>query len=192
MYLFLRAKGFGLPAGLGVIIVNERGIEKAQRLQRDGYSIGSYHSFPALLSSAAKNQTPETPNVLGIYLLGCVCDDMLKTGIDTIQKEIADKADRLYRFFDEHPIYRPFVEHPPWRSSTINVIETPEGCLPVIQKLEEADLLWAQGTGSIRSTMSVLRISPRKIGWIWSGCWTFLGTCNQGRICNESRGGDSA
>jgi phosphoserine aminotransferase len=135
---------------LGVIIVNERGIEKAQKLQRDGYSIGSYHSFPALLSSAAKNQTPETPNVLGIYLLGCVCDDMLKVGIDTVQKEIADKADRLYRFFDEHPIYRPFVEHPPWRSSTINVIEAPEGCLPVIQKLEEAGFIVGSGYGEYK------------------------------------------
>ena len=94
-----------------------------------------------MLSGAAKNQTPETPNVLGIYLLGCVCDDMLKTGIDTIQKEIADKADRLYRFFDEHP---------PWRSSTINVIEAPEGCLPVIQKLEEAGFIVDSGYGEYK------------------------------------------
>jgi len=61
-------KGFGLPAGLGVWIVNERCIAKAEKLLSGGYSVGTYHSLPSYAQNARKNQTPETPNVLGIFL----------------------------------------------------------------------------------------------------------------------------
>src|SRR5688572_28212135 len=57
-------KGFGLPAGLGVWMVNDRCMEKADRLLSKGVPIGSYHSIPSLVSFAQKKQTPETPNVL--------------------------------------------------------------------------------------------------------------------------------
>ena len=85
-------KGFGLPAGLGVWMVNDRCLSRADDLLTKGIRIGSYHSLPALHSFALKNQTPETPNVLGIYLLGMVVKDMIRRGIDNIRKETDYKA----------------------------------------------------------------------------------------------------
>ncbi|MEO8448105.1 MAG: aminotransferase class V-fold PLP-dependent enzyme, partial [bacterium] len=41
-------KGFGMPAGLGVLIVNDKCIEKAKSLKQRNISIGSYHNFLAL------------------------------------------------------------------------------------------------------------------------------------------------
>ena len=67
-------KGFGLPAGLGVWIVNEKCLAKADKISKAGGSIGTYHSLPTLLANERKNQTPETPNVLSIYLLNKVVD----------------------------------------------------------------------------------------------------------------------
>jgi phosphoserine aminotransferase len=62
-------KLFGLPAGLGVIILSPKALEKAIYLQQKGVAIGSYHNFPTLTAFAKKNQTPETPNVLALFLL---------------------------------------------------------------------------------------------------------------------------
>ena len=41
-------KGFGLPAGLGVWMVNDRCLVKAEQLLAKGKSIGSYHTLPLL------------------------------------------------------------------------------------------------------------------------------------------------
>src|SRR3989338_8744029 len=120
-------KGFGMPAGLGVLVVNDACIEKSKKLQERGMNIGSYHNFPVLLGYEAKHQTPETPNVLGIYLLGRICDAYIEQGIDRIRKETDEKAGLLYDFFDAHPKLKPFVKNPAWRSKTTIVIDTPEG-----------------------------------------------------------------
>jgi phosphoserine aminotransferase len=53
-------KGFGLPAGLGVWIVNEKCIAKAEHLLSKGISIGSYHSIPGL--KATRRQTSDSGN----------------------------------------------------------------------------------------------------------------------------------
>ncbi|HLC65261.1 MAG TPA: aminotransferase class V-fold PLP-dependent enzyme [Candidatus Nanoarchaeia archaeon] len=117
-------KGFGMPAGLGVIIVNGRCIDKSRCLMEKGCNIGSYHSFVSLLKHAEKNQTPETPNVLGIYLLGKVCDELNKIGIEKTRKETEKKAEMVYDFFDNHPKYKPFVEDEHLRSKTVIAIST--------------------------------------------------------------------
>src|SRR3989338_1295380 len=68
-------KCFGLPAGLGVVIANEHAMEKAKMLAQKGVSTGSFHSFTEMAAYEEKSQTPETPNVLSMYLLGKVCED---------------------------------------------------------------------------------------------------------------------
>jgi len=116
-------KGFGLPAGLGVWIVNDRCIAKADDILTKGSSIGSYHSLPSLISLAKKNQTPETPNVLGIYLLSKVVQDMIRRGINTIRKETEYKAAILYQTLQNHPHLKPFVHNDSLRSKTVIVAD---------------------------------------------------------------------
>lgn len=116
-------KGFGLPAGLGVWIVNNRCLAKAEQLLSNGVSIGSYHTLPSLVSMAKKNQTPETPNVLGIYLLANVVEDMNRRGIQTIRKETEYKAAILYHALDAHPLIKPFVQNAAERSQTVIVAD---------------------------------------------------------------------
>lgn len=114
-------KGFGLPAGLGVWIVNERCIEKAEKLKSAGVCIGSYHSLLSLIHHARKNQTPETPNVLGIYLLARVVDDMLRRGIRNIRNETDYKAAILYQALETNKFIKPFVVNPEFRSKSVIV-----------------------------------------------------------------------
>ncbi len=117
-------KGFGLPAGLGVWVVNDRCIAKAESLLSKGISIGTYHNLPTLLANAKKNQTPETPNVLSIYLLGKVVEDFLRRGIQLIRKETEYKAALLYQTLTQHKLVDPFVSDSKLRSQTVIVAQT--------------------------------------------------------------------
>jgi phosphoserine aminotransferase len=122
-------KGFGLPAGLGVWIVNERCLSKAVKKQEKELSLGSYHSLPLLVEKAEGYETPETPNVLGIYLLGKVAEEMNLKGYDQIRRETEQKAAILYQAINDCDYLTPFVRDKKYRSKTTLVAE-----------LQEADL----------------------------------------------------
>jgi phosphoserine aminotransferase len=116
-------KGFGLPAGLGVWMVNEQCVAKAGLLTKKKLSTGSYHNIATLLAHAEKHQTPETPNVLGIYLLGQVVADFLRRGIDTLRKETDYKAAVLYQALERNNYVSPFVKDKSFRSKTVVVAD---------------------------------------------------------------------
>lgn len=145
-------KGFGLPAGLGVWIVNEKCIAKANDLMAQGISIGSYHNIPSLHSHALKDQTPETPNVLGIYLLARVVEDMLRRGLDTIRKETDYKAALLYQALEAHTLLRPFVSEKSWQSKTVVVADCGEHTDKLTKLLIEHGMQPGDGYGAARKT----------------------------------------
>lgn len=140
-------KGFGLPAGLGVWIVNDRCIAKAELLLSKGVSIGTYHNLPTLLANAKKNQTPETPNVLGIYLLGKVIQDFLRRGIHSIRKETEYKAAILYQALSTHKLAKPFVQDPEFRSQTVLVAQTGENTERITRHLQSHQFYPGDGYG---------------------------------------------
>src|SRR5690606_11796760 len=65
-------KCFGLPAGLGFLILSPKAIEKSQHKGERG----RYNSLSFMLENAAGYQTHYTPNVFGIYLLNRVLKDL--------------------------------------------------------------------------------------------------------------------
>ncbi|MBS1517423.1 MAG: alanine--glyoxylate aminotransferase family protein [Bacteroidetes bacterium] len=145
-------KGFGLPAGLGVLIVNAKCIRKAEYLKSSGAGIGSYHNFLTLLENAEKYQTSETPNVLGIYLLGKVSDYLNGRGIDTVRSETEEKSDLLYGFFERNTEFTPFVKKVSDRSKTIIVIETGNRQTEVKKKLSDNNILVGSGYGKLKES----------------------------------------
>ena len=143
-------KGFGLPAGLGVWIVNDRCMDKAMEKQLTGASLGSYHSLPSLMDKGRKFQTPETPNVLGIYMLGCIAEDMLTKGMDMIRRETAYKAAVLYQAFESSEKLVPFVAKPTNRSRTTTVAQCTDA--PGLTAfLEERGIIVGSGCGSYKN-----------------------------------------
>ncbi len=114
-------KCFGLPAGLGVWIFNDRCVAKAESMLAKGLSIGTYHTIPALVSNGQKNETPETPNMLGIYLLGKVAEDLNRRGIKAIRQETDYKAALLYATLAKQPGYEIAVQQAAHRSKTVIV-----------------------------------------------------------------------
>lgn len=137
-------KGFGMPAGLGIIVANEKAIEKSKSLSKKGANIGTYHNFISLLNSSRKNQTPETPNVLGIFLLGKIADELNSKGISNIRKETEEKSSLIYNFFDGHDKCKPFIENNNLRSKTVITINVPDS-QQTIKKLAEHNFIVGAG-----------------------------------------------
>ena len=143
-------KLFGLPAGLGIMIVSPRAIKKSQELLQKGINIGSYHSFPSLLKYAEKYQTPETPPVLEMYVLGKVIEDMLAVGIDTIRKETEQKATLLYDFLDNSSIFSAFVKEKQFRSQTVAVADIQKTKKDIKKLLSQKGMIIGSGYGEFK------------------------------------------
>ena len=131
-------KGFGLPAGLGVLIVNDKMVKKSQK--------EGYHDFPSLYAKSLKHQTPETPNVLDIYLLGRVVTDMNKIGIAKIRAEIEKKAKMMEK------VGQAFIKDLLTRSKTVIVLETHGKTKEIVQKLEKKGIVVGKGYGEFKDT----------------------------------------
>ncbi len=126
LVFFSVQKAFGLPAGLGVLIASSRALAKAQELRQRRTSTGSYHNLVELAETAADYQTPATPNVLNIYLLGRVCEDMLAQGIDKVRHLTQKRARLLYQAIDSNSHLQPFIKPAEWRSLTVVVVALPQ------------------------------------------------------------------
>ena len=141
-------KGFGMPAGLGVMIVSPRAMQKAESMQAKGMSTGSYHSFVSLVQFAEKQQTPETPPVLAMYVLGKIIQDMLAVGIATIRRETEEKAQMLYNFFDTSTTLSAFVKDKKFRSATVIVADVQNAKGDVKKLLAQKGFLVGSGYGA--------------------------------------------
>jgi len=139
-------KCFGLPAGLCALVVSPRALARAGELSLKA-SIGSFHSFLELQKYADRNQTPETPNVLGVYLLMKVASEMAEEIVE-LRSKIEVRAGQLYRIFEESSVFNPFVQNPSARSTTTLVAAVKGGSLPVIQALKEKGIVVSSGYGS--------------------------------------------
>lgn len=145
LVFFSVQKAFGLPAGLGVLVISPRAVARCQELARQGRRIGSYHSLVQLVSAAEKHQTPTTPNVLGIYLLGRVAEDMTSQGIAKLREENRKRAAVIYEIIEANEHFSPFVPDAAWRSPTVIVAEVKHGNTRLLQQLEQQQLVLGKG-----------------------------------------------
>lgn len=145
-------KCFGLPAGLGVWILNQRCFEKYEKVKAAGVVTGSYHDLTDLKTNGDKNQTPETPNILGIYLLGKVCEDMLYRGTKMIQNDTIYKASILYQALESNPKFTPFIDQKTTRSKTVIVAECIGGNKEILSTLASKGFIIGKGYGSYKES----------------------------------------
>lgn len=145
-------KGFGLPAGLGVLIVSPRAMSKQRDMVNKGILTGSYHSFNVMKNFADKGQTTETPNVLNIYLLGKVCQEYRDYGIGNIRNETEEKARIMYDYFEKHDRYKPAIQNKRDRSQTLIVVNTQGDSNKIVQFLETMDIEVGYGYAEAKET----------------------------------------
>lgn len=150
-------KNFGMPAGLGVWIANESCYEKAVALKEKGVNIGVHHDLITLWENAKNYQNPATPNVMGIYILGKIAEDMNNTGIENLRKTNTTNAKRLYNYFENKPGFSLGVENETLRSKTVVVVNTEKPSAEIIGILKQKGLVIGSGYGSSKD--SQIRIS---------------------------------
>ncbi len=145
---FSTQKIFGMPAGLGILIISPQAIKKSQKVQaKKNYYTGAYFNFEMMLDQNNKSQTPQTPNVLGIYLLSKVSHDFIKKGLDQIVEKNKNKAQKIYNYFDTHDYLKPLVKNKKLRSETTIVIQTSFDSKNLINFLKSKDIIVSSGYG---------------------------------------------
>ncbi|MFD2717404.1 aminotransferase class V-fold PLP-dependent enzyme [Hymenobacter monticola] len=140
-------KCFGLPAGLGVMLLSPRAVAQAKLVNDRAH----YNALPALLSQMLNYQTNYTPNVLGIYLMSRVLAD--REPIKTVHQHLVDRAEKLYAFFDQATPLKPFVANPETRSTTVIGLQGDAALIEEIKaKAKEAGLQLGSGYGPLKNT----------------------------------------
>ena len=109
-------KCFGLPSGLGIMIVSPNAVAHALSLGEKSH----YNSLLFTRDNFLKFQTPYTPNTLAIYLLGRVME--VVDQIDVVALNIKQRAKDLYQFLSDQG-YSPLVTTPEVRSETVIAVK---------------------------------------------------------------------
>ena len=134
-------KCFGLPPGLGVMVVSPGAISKA----RDCNDRLHYNSLLFTRENFLKFQTPYTPNTLAIYLLGRVMEEV--SPISTISADLQERALDLYSFVEELG-YSTLVTNHNVRSSTVIAVHLDKASLAGIKsKAQQKNIILGNGYG---------------------------------------------
>lgn len=140
-------KCFGLPAGLGILILSPKAIEKSERKGERG----RYNSLSFMLENANGYQTHYTPNVLGIYLLNRVLKDI--PSIQQIDATLRSRMSRLENCIAQTKTLRMLVDNADTRSTTVMAIAGTEELITQVKKdAEKVGMQMGGGYGPLKPT----------------------------------------
>jgi phosphoserine aminotransferase len=126
-------KCFGLPAGLGILLLSGKAKEKVARKGEKG----RYNSLSFMLENAANYQTHYTPNVLGIYLLFRVLQEM--DPIAKVDTRLRQRMETLEQTISQSASFQLLVDNPATRSTTVAAISGEEQAIVAIKKAAEKE-----------------------------------------------------
>lgn len=139
-------KCFGLPPGLGVMVVSPRAIQRAEEIGCRNH----YNSLLYIRENFQKYQSPHTPNTLGIYLLGRVMEQVAP--VQEVNAQTEARADDWYRFIGKSR-YSLLVREPAVRSTTVIAVEgTKEEIKSLKKEALEAGIMLGSGYGTWKET----------------------------------------
>ncbi|MGV3603786.1 MAG: aminotransferase class V-fold PLP-dependent enzyme [Dyadobacter fermentans] len=139
-------KCFGLPAGLAVMVVSPKAIERAIQVGERKH----YNSLLFIRDNFLKFQTPFTPNILGIYLLGKVMQQV--PPIEQTDKQTRRRAHDWYAFLLENG-YELVVENTAVRSDTVIAVrETKERISELKSAAKREGITLGNGYGKEKDT----------------------------------------
>lgn len=140
-------KCFGLPAGLGILVLSPRAIERAQEIGEKG----RYNSLNFMLENADNFQTHYTPNVLGIYFLKRLLKDIEE--IQFTDKRTRQRMQELENIVASKDKFRYLVKRPEFRSRTVLGISAEESLVENIKKkAEQNGIILGSGYGSYKAS----------------------------------------
>ncbi len=140
-------KCFGLPAGLGILLVSPKAIQKA----KDKGEKGRYNSLNFMLENAEIYQTHYTPNVLGIYMLSRVLQDIPE--IQHVDNLIKERMRTLENTIAQTARLRMLIQNEKTRSSTVMGVTGNETLISEVKKAAEKEgMQMGSGYGPLKAT----------------------------------------
>jgi phosphoserine aminotransferase len=162
-------KCLGLPAGMGIIICSPKAIKRAEEIgERD-----HYNSLLFIRDNFRKFQTHYTPNILGIYLLMRVMQQV--PDIQTINAHIKKRAKDFYAFISQETNLDLLITNEEVRSETVIAIKgTVEEISVLKQKAKENNIILGNGYGAWKDTTFRIANFPAIEAWEFDKLKTLL------------------
>lgn len=140
-------KCFGLPAGLGVLILSPKAIAKCESKGESG----RYNSLSFMLENAKIYQTHYTPNVLGVYLLKRSMEDHPE--IQVTDALVRTRMKELETVIAQSKKLTMLVQNSETRSKTVMGIAGEELFIKEFKKAaEQAGMQMGSGYGPLKPT----------------------------------------
>lgn len=150
IWLFSVQKCFGLPSGLGIIIVSPNAYEKSLRLS--GAGINSFKNMWNKMEF--KCLTIETPNILNIFLL----DQTLKTwnkrgGLKYNIEKTDEKYNIIEKIINNIKELNFFIQNESYRSRTVICVKAHDAIIQEVhKKAKKENIILGKGYGKIKSS----------------------------------------
>lgn len=148
MSFFSSQKAFGLPAGLGIWVINK---SLANQLIEKKQSKGAHNTLSDYMMHYDRFQTPSTPNVLGMYLMAKIAAEMNKIGIEKLKSEMIEKKIFLQKIFLENE----WVENENISASSSDMVfnvRLKKVKSETISFLEKNQIICSEGYGSYKNS----------------------------------------
>jgi phosphoserine aminotransferase len=133
-------KCFGLPAGLAVLILSPRAVERSAALGENAH----YNSLNFVIDNARKEQTHYTPNVLNIYLL--YRTQQYSSAIKKVDEKIRGRYDKWKDFLESVSSLDWLIEKEALRSKTVLTLSCKEPGKVKTRALD-SDIILGNGYG---------------------------------------------
>lgn len=155
LWYFSVQKCFGLPAGLGILIISPRAYEQSIKLAAQGQNLAGIWQWEKLEKAMIEknHQTPQTPNVLNIYLLAAQCARWNQGGgLSQVVKDTEDKMKLLSGWVKSCVGLDFFVKKEADRSSTVLTVKAnPELVTKLKIRAQSAGLILGSGYGKTKA-----------------------------------------
>lgn len=162
-------KCLGLPAGMGIMICSPKAIKQAEEIGDRNY----YNSLLFIRDNFKKSQTHYTPNILGIYLLMRVMQQV--PDIQTINSHIKERAKDFYEFISRETNLDLLIKNEEVRSETVIAIKgTVEEISVLKQKAKENNIILGNGYGAWKDTTFRIANFPAIDDWEFDKLKTLL------------------
>ena len=153
-WLFSVQKCFGLPAGLGVLIVSQKAIEKSKQICQNKENRVGYLTLEKMLGKMeGAYQTLYTPNVLDIYLLSkTVARWNEQGGLEKNIEATMAKKELFEKFIESCNGIDFFAEDEESCSDSVFCLEAEEQLIAEIhRKAEDQNLVIGKGYGDLKT-----------------------------------------
>lgn len=162
-------KCLGLPAGMGIMICSPKAIKRAEEIG----DCKNYNSLLLIRDNFKKFQTHYTPNILGIYLLMRVMQQV--HDIQTINFLLKERAKDFYEFINNDTNLDLLITNNAVRSETVFAIKgTINEILVLKQKAKENNIILGNGYGAWKDTTFRIANFPAIEDWEFDQLKTLL------------------